>query len=131
MSRFSRGVLYGVVAVLVLDTLGSFASRALGFNYGSLSVVSALIYLAVGAYGGIGAPGSRAAAAAAVVGIVEATIGWAISWAIGPGKPEPDEPSTAASIAIAVVLVTLLAAGVGAIGGWLARRVRRPTAPAA
>lgn len=131
MSRSVRGALYGVVAVLVPDTLGSLASRALGFDYGSLWFVSTLIYAAVGAYVGLGAPLSRAATAAAVVGLVEATIGWAISWAIGPGRPEPGEPSSAASIALAVVFVTLLAAGVGTIGGWLARRVRRPAAPAA
>jgi hypothetical protein len=131
MSRSVRGALYGVVAVLVLDTLGSLASRALGFDYGSLSFVSTLIYAAVGAYVGLGAPLSRAATAAAVVGLVEATIGWAISWAIGPGRPEPGDPSSAASIAFAVVFVTLLAAGVGTIGGWLARRSRRPAAPAA
>jgi Mg/Co/Ni transporter MgtE len=131
MSRSVRGALYGVVAVLLLDTLGSLASRALAFNYGSLSAVSTVIYLAVGAYVGLGAPLSRAAGAAAVVGFVEATLGRAISWAIGPGRPEPGDPSGAAVIASAVVMVTLIAAAVGTIGGWLARRIRRPAAPAA
>ena len=131
MSRLARGILYGGIAVLALDTLGSLASRSLGFNYGSLSVISTLIYLGVGGYVGLGAPVSRAATAAAIVGFIEATIGWAISWAMGPGRPQPGEPSSVAAIVGAALFVTLMAAAVGAVGAWLAKRIRRPAAPAA
>jgi hypothetical protein len=61
---------------------------------------------------------TSAAAAGAVVGLVESTFGWAISWWIGPGRPA-DYPVTASRIVGTVVVVMILGALFGALGGSL------------
>jgi hypothetical protein len=129
MSRVVRGALYGAAAVLALDTIGSFASRALGFDYAFLAPMTLLIAIAIGAYVGATERVSRAALAGAVVGVSDATVGWAIAWAIGPGRPQIGERITLLGFFNTVVFVAVLGAAGAAVGAWLVRRVRhRPRA---
>lgn len=106
--------------LLVVDTLGAIASAKLGFPYSSLSPISLFGYAAAGFTAGrIG--GRRAAAAVgSLVAFIEATIGWFISWRIGPGRP-PAEYGGLGEILLAVALVTAIGSGVGWLGGAVAR----------
>jgi hypothetical protein len=128
MSRPTRGVLYGVAAVLALDTAGSVASQAFGFDYATLTPVSIVIYAAIGAYVGTTEPVSRAAIAGAVVGLVDATLGWAISWAIGPGRPLAEERITPLGLFNTAVFVAVLGAVAASVGAWVVHRRRRKRA---
>jgi hypothetical protein len=128
MSRSVRGILYGAAAVLALATLGSAASQMLRFDYTMLAPVSFLIYAAIGAYVGAAEPISRAALAGAVVGVIDATLGWAIAWAIGPGQSQVGERITFLGLFNTAIFVAVLAAAGAAVGAWLARWRRRRSA---
>jgi hypothetical protein len=125
MSRTVRGTLYGAVAVLALDTIGALASRTLGFEYAMLAPISFLLYAATGAYVGLTERVSRAVIAGAVVGVIDATLGWAISWVIGPGQPQAGERITLFGLFNTALFVAVLSAVGAAIGAWLARWARR------
>jgi hypothetical protein len=124
MSRVVRGTVYGAAAVLALAATGSLASRALGFDYTMLTPISLLIFLAIGAYVGAAERVSRAAMVGAAVGLIDATFGWGIAWAIGPGRPEAGERISLLGLFNTAFFVCLLAAAAAAVGAWLARRVR-------
>ena len=84
MSPLVRILLGGAIAVLAFDAIASVASQRLGFEYGSAAVGSGIIYTAIG-FLAAGRGGVQAAAlAGATMGLVDATLGWAVSWAIGP-----------------------------------------------
>jgi hypothetical protein len=114
-------LLTGVAAILATETLASVAARWLGFKYKYSMVASVAIYAAVGWFTAKAAPAASPALAAALIGVTESTLGWGISWGLGPGRP-----STMKHIKAQVVLAVLggaaLAAAVGAAAGWLARR---------
>jgi hypothetical protein len=125
MSREVRGFVYGAVAVLILAAAGSAASRALGFEYAALAPLSFLIYVAVGAYVGLGAPILRATLAGAAVGAIDATLGWLIAYAIGPGRPGPGEAITFLGFVNTLLFVSIVAGISAAIGAWIAAWLRR------
>jgi hypothetical protein len=125
MSQFWKIICLGAVAVLVFDTVASLASKELGFFYGYASIGSVLIYGSVGYFSyrkwGIG----RAVGAAILVELVDATLGWSISWYIGPGALPTDQIST-------LVIVTTLAFAIAfavicsLIGSAIARVLHGP-----
>lgn len=120
MTTAWRIALIGMLAVLVFDTLASLASRSLGFPYAKAAIGSFVIYAAVGFAAGRVAPIATAAGIAAVVGLVEATAGWWLSWQIGPGRISSGALS--ATMAIRTIIIVMLTAGfIGAIAGVLAR----------
>jgi len=125
MSGLVRGTMYGGAAVLALDTLGALASRAIGFEYASLAPLSILLYAAIGAYVSVAEPVPRAAIVGALVGVIDATLGWAIAWAIGPGRPQAGERITLLGLFNTTLFVSVLAAAAAAIGAWLSRWARR------
>lgn len=109
--------------MVVFDLVWSSLARFGGYRYSSLGWVSLLIYGTAGfvATRGSGSVTASAAAGMAVAGI-DATLGWALSIAIGPGRP--DWAMTAPEVAGTVVLVALSGAVLGVIGGLLARGYR-------
>ena len=126
MSPFLKVLLGCAVAVVAFDAAASAASRRLGFAYTSAAAGSWAIYAAVGFVAGRHGGLRAAALAGAATGLVDATLGWYVSWRIGPGRvPGGLTPRQWLS---AAVTVTLLAAAVGAVGG-LGARLARPGAP--
>jgi hypothetical protein len=109
-------ILIGSLSVLVLDTGGSLASRRFGFPYPWLALASWVIYALVG-IATIRRTGSAGDAllAGVLVGAVDATIGWAISWRIGPGAPAVNARGPV-QVGLAAVLT---AASAGCVA-WLA-----------
>jgi hypothetical protein len=129
MPAWMTAVLFGGVAVIVFDALGAAGSRALGFDYSLLVVGSILIYGWVGAQVvRRGGSQSNALAAGLLVGLVDAIIGWIISWRIGPGRPGPNDPQGLPFIVGGVVTALIIAALVASLGAWLARRRTRRAA---
>jgi hypothetical protein len=114
-------LLTGMAAILASETIASLASRWFGFKYKYSMAASVVIYAAVGWFTARAAPAASPALAAALIGVTESTLGWGISWGLGPGRP-----STMKHIRTQVVLAVLggaaLAAAVGAAAGWVARR---------
>jgi hypothetical protein len=110
-------IVLGAVAVLIFDTIGSVASERYAFAYSRLMAGSFAIYLAVGFAANAGNSIVASMVAGAAIALIESTLGWAISWKIGPGRPAGDV--SVSSILGTVAFVTGLGAVVGAIGGWL------------
>ena len=104
----------GCFAILALDIVGSLASLALGFHY--LSLADFLIYAAVGFIGTRKVNIKMGILAAVFVGLVDLTIGWTISWIIGPGRLT-EIPFGVGIFVTNVIRVTVAAAIVGLVGG--------------
>lgn len=120
-------VIIGVSVVVVFDLLASFASQSMGFAYGWASIGSYIIYFLIGllaARSAVANPVRAAAAVTAIAGLADASLGWWISWQIGPGKPAPDFVMTPARWVTTALIVVGLAAAVGAVGGLVGRRTK-------
>jgi hypothetical protein len=112
-------MLIGAATVLLFDTVGSLASRRFNFNYASLAPGSWLIWAGAGYFA---APyGSYAASglAGGAVAFIEATLGWYISWLVGPGRPKDE--LTQRQIVCVVLMISLSGSGFGFGGGLLGR----------
>jgi hypothetical protein len=113
---------FGAALVLVFDTIAALLSRALGISYARFSVGSWIIYAAIGYFATGFAPGNRiqtAIVAGVSLGVTDATLGWAISWWIGPGKVKGGLTPTRWMIAAAFVIAT--GAAFSALAGIVAR----------
>ena len=112
-------ILLGALAVVVFDAIGSYASVRFGFAYTKLSPGSSLIYGTVGFAVGRTGPLHTGAIAAAIVAAIEATVGWAISWYLGPGRLAPGQ-ATPHRILSTVVTVSAIGAICGSAGAFVA-----------
>jgi hypothetical protein len=116
----------GSAAVVLFDVVASVLAERLDFDYGVLAPISYVIYACFAFLAG---RLQRSRLAGTIVGgvlaLTEATIGWAVSWWIGPGALEPDERSVA-TVAVTVAIVTvsgaIVAFGAGFVGERSARR---------
>ena len=105
--------------------MAALSAEALDFPYEALWPVSSLIY-ATTAFVAARVGGNALAgllAGLAVAG-TDATLGWALSWAIGPGEPEPDDRGAAVVVATAVT-VAASGAAIGLVAGLAGRRQAR------
>jgi len=124
MTSWVRVTLIGAVAIILFDALVAFVSVAMGISYAWGSLGSIVLYALVGysaARTKPRTPLSAAALAGAVVGLADASGGWAISWAIGPGVI----PGLTVVVWILTALfVVVLATGIATLGGIPARARR-------
>lgn len=118
MSELLRVTLLASLLVIVFDTVGSIASRQLRFSYVRLMPASFLIYGGVGFLAASFSTLIQAGLAASIVGLVDATVGWAISWAIGPGRL-PKGQASLARIVNTIVIVVTIAGVLGVVGGFV------------
>jgi hypothetical protein len=131
MTSLTKVLIAGAVTVVVFDALASVGSVRLGYPYTRAVVGSWLIYAAVGFFAGRAGGGLLAAAMAGVLmGIVDATAGWAVSWGIGPGRL-PEGVLSVGRWAGAALTVAVSGGCVGLLGGLLARLLAGRGAPAA
>jgi hypothetical protein len=117
MSSWAEITSSGALAVVVFDAIAAFASRKMEVPYGWASVGSWILYggfgyLAAGAYPT--APIQAALLTGIVLGVTDATAGWATSWAIGVGRVAG---LTVSKWLLTAVSVAGIAAGVAALGG--------------
>jgi hypothetical protein len=118
-------VLLAAAVLLALDIVGAVAERPLGFPYPTLSVVSFLVYLAVGVLAAWRATFVVGVVSAAIVGFLDATLGPLFAWLIGHG-PLGQSITEPRVFAYGIAVVTAIAAAAGlvgaAMGSWLERR---------
>ena len=118
-------VLLAAAVLLALDIVGAVAERPLGFPYPTLSVVSILVYLAVGVLSAWRATFAVGVVSAAIVGFLDATLGPLFAWVIGHG-PLGQSITEPRVFAYGIAVVTAIAAAAGlvgaAMGSWLERR---------
>jgi hypothetical protein len=116
----------GAVVVL-FDLVASLLSRRFAIPYTSFRYGSFVIYLLAGLLAARQFGFPTAPVVGGFVGFSEATLGWAISWVIGPGRLPPAQVKTR-YVLFAIVMVTVMASLFGALGGvgglWLSRAQR-------
>jgi hypothetical protein len=124
MSYQIRVVLIGILAVLAFDTIASLAARGLGFPYTRASVGSYLLYFAIGFFAARGSshPLQAAAVAAGIAGLADASLGWFISWKLEAAKLPAGTTLTPGRWLNIAIIVIVLAAAIGTIGGAVGRR---------
>ncbi len=118
----TRIALICILAVIALDVTASMISRGTGMPYEWASYGSWILYMALGYFVGRSSPRSplkSAAAAGVIFGLADATLGWAASWLLGPGRIAGGVSVT--QWTFVAVIVTMLAAGFAALGGSFAR----------
>lgn len=118
MSRALRVTFIGAVCVVLFDIVASFLSLWLGVEYGWAVIGSWLLYAAVGYAAVRTEQKGSGLRAGAVIGFVDATCGWAASSVIGPGQVPGVSPGM---ITVTVVIVTVSAGLLGALGGFVAK----------
>ncbi|HKN67575.1 MAG TPA: hypothetical protein VJW73_14925 [Gemmatimonadaceae bacterium] len=116
MSSWTEVTVSGALAVVLFDAIAAFAARKMDVPYAWATVGSWILY------GGFGYLSARAYPAApiqaalltgVVLGVTDATAGWATSWAIGAGRVAE---LTVAKWLVTVISVAGIAAGVAALG---------------
>lgn len=116
-----RRVLYLAIAgTLLFDLLAAIATRASGFHYGWRGPGSILIYAIAAYIAGRIANLKSAILVAASAAVADATVGWAMAWAIGPGRPPAEFQHLPLLVGI-VIGITLTGASVGLVGGLFGR----------
>lgn len=122
-------VFIGWLAVILVDAGGSLVSIGTGLPYGYFGILSLAIYAAVGVITRSRGGSNRSSALAGFgVAVFDGTIGWWISWLIGPGRMPVGESSLGLltliiTVALVVVVDTVISLGAGA--AWYAIRRRR------
>jgi hypothetical protein len=117
---------FGGISVVVFDAIAAIASRSLGFSYGKAAFGSWIIYVVIGYLAARMTPKSSLKAAAfagLLLGLTDATIGWAVAWIIGPGRV----PGGITSVRWAVIalLVTAFSTGIAIVGALIANAFKR------
>lgn len=127
MTPYTRVLALGCIGVVGYQAVASVASVVLNFPYAFTVVGSFLIYLLVGSAAGDYASNRGVALAGMAVGFVDATLGHAVSWVIGPGFRPPGSFQIRREMLIVVALSMLagLAATIGAAVGGDRRTDRR------
>ena len=123
MKKPAQIILLCCLAALAFEVAGSFLSRLLDFPFAYLSPIPLLIYALAGF---LVAPGRSIRAglwAGAIIGFVDGTLGWAISWGIGPGDVSALQPTPDMFVGAAVIAV-LLGAICGLVGGAIGLKLR-------
>jgi len=116
-------LVFGAVVVVGYDTLASIISLLTGIRYDVFALGSFLISLTFGFLLARKTKWYYGALSGAVNGLTEATLGWAISWSIGPGKP--DFATDGVMIVIIAVLAINIGAVLGLVGGLFSLLFRR------
>jgi hypothetical protein len=125
MRRVTPVILAAAAFLLALDIVGAFTERPLGFPYPALSVVSFLVYLAVGLLAAWRSNFAAGVVSAALVGFLDATLGPLFAWLIGHG-PLGQTVTEPRVFAYGIAVVAAIAGAAGLVGAamasWLERR---------
>ncbi len=116
MNGAVRITLIGGVAVLVFDAASAIVSVLTGIDYAWFSIGSFMLYLCFSFLASRRSKWFFGSATGAFLGVVDSTLGWAISSSIGPGKVADMHLGL---IVITIISVILVGAVLGLIGGGL------------
>src|SRR5438270_6426311 len=107
--------------IVVFDVAGSFASRLLHFDYGSLMWVTFCLYMACGYLGFQYRQLLGGFLAGLIVGLADSTAGWALSAAIHPYMRGPQARLTVFAVSLTIIFVTLVGGFFGFTGAVIAK----------
>jgi hypothetical protein len=125
MKQHYKILLIGILAVALLDTIGSIASRQLDFNYSLLSPVSFLIYGTTAFIATRQKDLKTGVFFAAILGLFDSTIGWKLSMLLDANTGGFAIELTTGLWIMTAVFVIGFSALVGLLGGALAGIVKK------
>jgi hypothetical protein len=125
MKRKHKILLAGLIAITVLDTFGSVASRYLNFNYSLLSFVSFIIYGTTCFFATRVNDLKTGVICGMILGFFDSTIGLKISILLNANTGDSNYEITTTAWVFTVVFMIGLGALVGLIGGGLAGITRK------
>jgi len=126
MTPTKKLLVQGVSLVIIYDAVASIISKQFGIPYGDLTAGSLFIYAVVGFFASrINEKRSLVTAilAGAFIGFTDATLGWLVSYLIGPGRPA--RPLTPLLWVFVAVTVTLSGAALAAVGCGIEKLLSR------
>lgn len=115
----------GLLCVTAIDTIGSITSRKWKYNYAYLSVLSFMVYAAIGYAGHRLSIGQQwSLITAALVGVYDASVGWKISVALkanwGRLKQQVENEKLSNQVFVMILIGVVLSFGGYALSEWLA-----------
>jgi hypothetical protein len=113
-------------AIVLFDAVASIASRQLGFPYTNATIGSYILYAIGGFLAARRVDVTFAAQLGAVLGLVDATLGWAVSSAIGPNVP-PMPRLTIGTWLFVTIVVVVTSVVCALVGGAIGRATRKPS----
>ena len=116
--------LLSFLAVVAFDALAAIASQIVGFPYAYAAFGSAVLYIFFAWLITRGSGFWAAVLLGMAMGLVDASIGWAGSWAIGAGRLPPGSLTVTVWLLTAISVV-VLGAVYGLIGGGIGAITRR------
>jgi hypothetical protein len=125
MPRPVRFYLAVALAVVAYDTAASLVSLQAGIPYSYFALGSYLIYFGAGFLAARALGWRHGVVAGAVAGVTDATAGWAVSWALGPGRPSGGFSAWMLPFTMAFVGMTAIVVGsLGALAAFAFRAGR-------
>ncbi|MGH9967422.1 MAG: hypothetical protein ACREBG_06265 [Pyrinomonadaceae bacterium] len=118
-------------AVVFFDSIASFASKTLEFDYAKLFWASWCLYALVGFLGCKRFSFLDGIAAGFVAGLADSTVGWFLSSAIGPYMPSIQQQYSVAIVVIAIIVVTVMGTFFGLVGAVFCKLMTKVRGPAA
>jgi hypothetical protein len=121
-----RLVLFLGGAIVLFDAVASIASRQLGFPYTNAAVGSYILYAIGGFLAARRVNLTFAAQLGVVLGLVDATLGWAVSSTIHPNAPPMPRITIGTWVFVASVVV-LTSVVCALVGGAIGRATGKPS----
>ena len=106
----------GLLAILLIATLGAAASRRFHFRYSLLSVVSLVVYTAVGFEIASKANLAAVIIAATVMGLFDGTVGWQLCLRFKANLSEEEQESLQLPVTFRVGMTIVIAIVCGIVG---------------
>lgn len=104
-----------LIWVVAFDLIGSLGARRYGFPYKNLAIASFLAYALAGAIAAIHGSLLSAVLVGTAMGFADGTVGWAISWHIGPGRAAALTTSRIIGVVLSVIAIAALLACIGGL----------------
>jgi len=123
MKYIIKITLLGILAILFIDTVGSITSNKLNFSYSYLSPISFLIYTSIAFWVTREINRKTGITIAALLGLIDATIGWKISIALGANIENATIEITLMTWTFTALFAAGIAALFGLLGAWLATKI--------
>jgi cell shape-determining protein MreD len=121
MKRKHKYLLIACIAILLVDVIGSVASRQLDFNYTKIWPTSLAVYAVLGFMLAKNETLLTTAWLTALLGVFDATIGWKVSILLDANTGGLNNHPSQLVWAITIVGVAIYAAVVGLISGGIAK----------
>lgn len=109
-------ILLGIALIVLIDTIGSLASRKFQFNYAALIPVSLLTYGFIGYLIAGSADLNSVLLGCGLMGLFDSTIGWKLSLHYRANMELSEEEVTRTPVSVRIIMVLVIAFACGYVG---------------